>query len=262
MFSMPSRLVQVLHLAFQARFLFLGELGHAPVFAHSFQQLQPLDGFLQRGPIRQRAAKPAMVHKIRAAALGFFGNGFLGLALGAYKQHGPAVGGNFAHEAARFAEHLESFLKINNVNAVAFPENIFLHFGVPAARLVAKVHSSLQQLLHGNFYCQVTSSKDSCLRQRIEVTRDTLQSSLLAGILPAVISITRLSPDDRNSLVMLTSAEALKHHKKLTLRELEALARALLPVFLAFLHTGVARQKTVGTQCRAQLRIESRNGAR
>jgi hypothetical protein len=73
------------------------------------------------------------------------------------------------------------------MDAVAFPENVFLHFGVPAARLVAKVNSSLQQLLHGNFNCQVSSFKDSCLRQRI-VIRDTLQSSLLAGSLPAVIS--------------------------------------------------------------------------
>jgi len=34
--------------------------------------------------------------------------------------------------------------------------------------------------------------------------------------------------------------------EKLTLRELEALARALLAVLLALLHTGVARQKTIG----------------
>src|SRR5438445_511018 len=48
----------------------------------------------------------------------------------------------------------------------------------------------------------------------------------------------------------------------LTLRELEALPRTLLPVLLAFLHTGVARQKTVCAQRGPQLWIELRNRAR
>src|SRR5437879_9237652 len=48
----------------------------------------------------------------------------------------------------------------------------------------------------------------------------------------------------------------------LTLRELEALARALLPVLLAFLHTGVARQKTICAQRWPQIWIELRNRAR
>ena len=39
--------------------------------------------------------------------------------------------------------------------------------------------------------------------------------------------------------------DASQSVRKLTLRELEALARALLPVFLALFHTRVAREKTV-----------------
>src|SRR6267154_5698646 len=50
--------------------------------------------------------------------------------------------------------------------------------------------------------------------------------------------------------------------KKLTLRELEALARALLSVLLAFLHARIARQKSVLAQRRPQLRIEPRNRPR
>ena len=50
--------------------------------------------------------------------------------------------------------------------------------------------------------------------------------------------------------------------QRLALGELESLARALLSVFLAFLHARVARQKTVGAQRRPQLRIELRNRAR
>src|SRR5208337_1427520 len=51
------------------------------------------------------------------------------------------------------------------------------------------------------------------------------------------------------------------HTKRLTLGELEALACALLAVFLAFLHTGIAGQKAVLAKCRTQLRIEAADGA-
>src|SRR5882724_5393675 len=54
----------------------------------------------------------------------------------------------------------------------------------------------------------------------------------------------------------------LRPPEKLTLRELEALARAFLSVLLAFLHSRIARQKSVLPQRRPQLRIESRNRPR
>src|SRR5260370_36931142 len=77
----------------------------------------------------------------------------------------------------------------------------------------------------------------------------------LAGFLPAVIS---LRPGRSGALC----SSGLPEPKKLTLRELEALARALLSVFLAFLHSRIARQKSVLAQRRSQLRIESRNRSR
>jgi hypothetical protein len=89
-------------------------------------------------------AQPAVVHEKRTAALRFFGDRFLGLPLGAHKKNVSTLPGEFAHEAARFAEHLEGFLKIDNVDAVAFAENVLLHFRVPATRLVTEVNSGLQ----------------------------------------------------------------------------------------------------------------------
>src|SRR5260370_20525964 len=77
----------------------------------------------------------------------------------------------------------------------------------------------------------------------------------LAGFLPAVIS---LRPGRSGALC----SSGLPEPQKLTLRELEALARALLSVLLAFLHARIARQKSVLTQRRPQLRIEPRNGPR
>src|SRR6185369_5419034 len=49
---------------------------------------------------------------------------------------------------------------------------------------------------------------------------------------------------------------------RLALAELEALAGALLPVLLAFLHARIARQKAVLAQAGAQLRIEDSQRAR
>src|SRR5713101_5902037 len=60
----------------------------------------------------------------------------------------------------------------------------------------------------------------------------------------------------------LGAAPLLPEPQKLTLRELEALARALLSVLLAFLHPGIARQKSVLAQRRAQLWIKSRYRSR
>ena len=142
----------------RARFL-LGKLRHAAVFDMALQKLQALDGFLQRDPIGERAAQPAVIHVEHAAALGFFLDGFLSLALGAQKQDDFALRGLFGNVARSFAEHFQGLLKIDNVNAVAFAENVFLHLRIPAPRLVAEVNSGLQKLFHRNFDSQSSSSR-------------------------------------------------------------------------------------------------------
>src|SRR4029077_526775 len=53
-----------------------------------------------------------------------------------------------------------------------------------------------------------------------------------------------------------------KRNKRLALGELEALACALLSVLLAFLHSGIARQKPVLAQRRSELRVVTRDRPR
>src|SRR6266478_7797869 len=199
-----------------------------------------------------------MIHKERAALLGFLGDSFLRLPLGAHEQHGSAMRRNFAYEFARFAEHLQSLLQIDDVDAVAFPENVLLHLGVPATRLVAKVDSGLQQLLHGNFNCQVSSFKDSCLRQRVVVSDRSKDRPLqIAAEQPSCRQLA-----GRDLVPVNRDGAFIKLTERLALGELESLTCALLAVLLAFLHTGVACQKTIGAQRRPQIWIELRNGAR
>jgi len=48
-------------------------------------------------------------------------------------------------------------LQVNDVNPVALSEDVFLHLGIPALRLVPEVDARFEQLLHGD-NSQSTSS--------------------------------------------------------------------------------------------------------
>src|SRR5208283_5498191 len=67
--------------------------------------------------------------------------------------------------------------------------------------------------------------------------------------------LVRDAPDlnTLNSLP-LPSPQAMAQALRLTLAELEAATRALLSVFLAFLHARIAREETVFAQCWTQFR--------
>ena len=56
-------------------------------------------------------------------ARGLFGDGVLGLLLGADEEHGLAVGGLLADEAHRLVEAADGLLQIDDVDAVALGED-------------------------------------------------------------------------------------------------------------------------------------------
>src|SRR5580692_886885 len=82
----------------------------------------------------------------------------------------------------------------------------------------------------------------------------TAYCRLLAG--RDLEGFTRANPPE------LVATPAQPGPKTLPLRKLEAFPRALLPVLLAFLHTGVARQKSVLPQSRPQLWVVLRDRPR
>ena len=138
----------MLALALQADDFLLGPRRIAAVDGHGFQLFQPLDGFLNRQHVGEQTAQPALVHVIHLAARGFFGHRFLRLALGADEQHVLALGRHFADEAGGVLEHFQRLLQIDDVNAVAFSENVFFHFRIPALGLVPEVNASFEQFFH------------------------------------------------------------------------------------------------------------------
>ena len=114
------------------------------------QFLQPLDRFLHRGHVGQKAAEPALVDVIHLAAIGFFGDRFLRLPLGADEQNVLSLRGHLAHETGGVLEELQRLLQINDVNAVALAENVFLHLRIPALGLMTEVYAGFEQFFHGN----------------------------------------------------------------------------------------------------------------
>src|SRR6202008_4195967 len=79
-----------------------------------------------------------------------FGNRILCLALGPHEEHDLALGRQVLHKLRRFLEHLQRFLQVDDVNPVALSEDVFLHLGIPALRLMPEVNSRFEQLLHGD----------------------------------------------------------------------------------------------------------------
>src|SRR5262249_53769132 len=128
--------------------LLLRERIEAAVGGHRFQIPEAAQTALNGREVREEAAEPAFVHEKHAAALRLFGNDVLRLALRADEQNSAALGGEAAHEFFGVAEQLDGLAQVDDVDAVPFAEDVLLHLRIPAFRLVAEVHSGLQQILH------------------------------------------------------------------------------------------------------------------
>jgi hypothetical protein len=79
----------------------------------------------------------------------FFLHDFTRGTLGADKQHGTFVGGQFAHEFQRILEHRQAFFQVDDVDLVAVTEDVWCHLRVPETGLVAEVNTGLEHLTHG-----------------------------------------------------------------------------------------------------------------
>ena len=96
----------MLALLLVARDLLLRERVEAAVGGHRFEVAQPAEAALNGREVGEEAAEPALVDVEHAAALRFFGDDVLGLALGADEQDRAAFGREAAHELFGVAEQL------------------------------------------------------------------------------------------------------------------------------------------------------------
>ena len=100
------------------------------------------------GEVGQRAAHPALVDEWHASLGGLFGDGVLGLLLGADEQHGFAFGGLLTDKRHSLVEATHRLLQIDDVDAVALGEDERPHTRIPPTRLMAKMHPRFEQGLH------------------------------------------------------------------------------------------------------------------
>src|SRR5262249_35199626 len=91
---------------------------------------------------------PALVHVEHPAAPRLFQDRLLGLLLGADEEHRAPAGGQVTYEGVRFPELLQGFLEVDDVDAVAFAEDVLLHLRVPALGLVPEMDTGFEQFLH------------------------------------------------------------------------------------------------------------------
>ena len=159
---MPARFfIRLSCCAVELETLFLCEHLETAVFTHRFDVLHFVDRLLDGLVVRQKAAEPAVVDVVLPAAFRLFLDRFLRLAFCADEKDllVGTLGQRFRNVIESVAEKLLRFLKVNNINAVAFAKDVFLHLRVPTADLVTKVNSCFEEFFHRNC-CQNVISPD------------------------------------------------------------------------------------------------------
>ena len=108
--------------------------------------LQTLGNGLEVG---EHAAQPAVVDVRHTDAGCFLSNCFLSLLLGTNEQDGAAVCNGFLDELISLVNVGQRLLQVDDVDAVTVGEDETTHLRIPATGLVAKVHTSVEELAHG-----------------------------------------------------------------------------------------------------------------
>ena len=143
-------LFQLFLLGLELNDFLLGEIRKVAVRFHLLDLAELCYTGLDSLEVGEHAAQPALVYIEHLAALSFLLNGFLSLLLGADKQNAVARLSNAADEVIGFLSLLNGLLKVDDVDAVALGEDVFLHLGVPTAGLMTKVYACFKKLFHGN----------------------------------------------------------------------------------------------------------------
>src|SRR4029077_2449809 len=224
---------------------FFGQQLVAAICGHLVEFLKPLHGLLNRYPIGEQSAQPALVHVETTTALCFFGNCVLGLALGADEQHNLAFSCQFLYELRRLFKHLQRLLQINDVNPVALSEDVFLHLGIPALGLMPEVDARFEQLLHSNVSQSTSSfSLHRSLALRPLAIAIPVPAPRSTGRIEHLQTGRQLSAFSQNPCHSEPLTVALPRRERveepaLPLAVLEALSCAFLTVLLPFLGTRI-----------------------
>ena len=147
-FTDPAERAEQFHaLTLQVQYLLLWEV--ALIFLQPlFHLLQAVDGFGDRLPVGQHAAKPALVDVVLTTPQGVLFNWALCLPLGADEQDAAPAGRDFPQKRQGRVQHRHGLLQIDDVYAVTFAVDERGHPWIPSANHVTEVHASFQELAH------------------------------------------------------------------------------------------------------------------
>ena len=110
---------------------------------------QTLETLGDGGEIGEHPAEPPLVDVGHANALGLLAHGLLRLLLRPDEEDRPAVGDRLLDEVVSAVDVHDRLAQVDDVDGVAFGEDVSLHLRVPAPGLVPEVDAGFEQLAHG-----------------------------------------------------------------------------------------------------------------
>src|SRR5699024_1173896 len=129
-------------------YFLLGKKVKGSVLRHLMELLKSGNSGLDGLEVCHHAAEPSCVYIMSVSSYSFLLDGVARLLLRTYKENLAAVCGNISYEHVSLIELLDCLLKVDDVNAVSFCENVGSHLRVPSSCLVSEVNACLKKLLH------------------------------------------------------------------------------------------------------------------
>jgi hypothetical protein len=108
---------------------------------------------LNRRKVGQRSAEPTLVHEIRAGAIRLFLDHVLRLLLGADEEDHFVVARHLFDGGVDFAHHDDRLREVDDVDAVAFLEDVRFHLRIPATGLMPEMDAGFEERFHGDDGC-------------------------------------------------------------------------------------------------------------
>ena len=144
--------------------LFLGELLEFAGLAPILQLFERVDALPDGAPVGEHPAQPAMGHIRHPATGGLLLDDLLCLAFGAHEQHFAAFHDEVDDVLVEVAQVDDGLPQIQDVDAIAFGEDIRCHLRVPLLGLMAEVAARFEQVFQGQFKGHGGWSPILCLR--------------------------------------------------------------------------------------------------
>lgn len=110
--------------------------------------MEPFDTGLDGLEVGQHTAEPSFVDIEHASTGGFFLDCALGLFLRSNEENLTALGHQFTQEVVAFFYFLDGLLQVNDIDSVAFREDVRSHLRVPAASPMTEVYACFKKLFH------------------------------------------------------------------------------------------------------------------